>query len=102
MSEKTENAIIDSIYFGIEGHGIPTIMVGLDFGGTHQGFGGYDMRFKDMAAKWFQGLCRVTCCDDLSKAKGSIVRVKRGDGNRITAIGHPVRDVWFTTEELPV
>ncbi len=35
------NARIDSTMLGIEGHGIMTCMIGLDYGGSHQGFGGY-------------------------------------------------------------
>lgn len=97
----TENATIHSVFIGLEGHGIPTIMVDLDFDCLRQGFGGYDLRYKDMAAKFVQGLCRVTECDDITKMGGRVVRVKRGDGRSITAIGHPVKNVWFDKSELP-
>lgn len=94
-----ENAIVGSIFVGLEGHGIPTIMVDLDFG-SHQGFGGYDLRYKDTAATFIKGLCRVTECDDLSEMNGKVVRIERG-GGMIQRIGHPVRDIWFGREDMP-
>lgn len=41
MSDQRQLGKIDDVNLTIEDHGILTLQVGFDFGGTHQGFGGY-------------------------------------------------------------
>ena len=89
MSEtilRTENgydAIIGRVEyfnFGIKDHGILTFMVGLDFKGTGQGFGGYSLDSYDKKTEKRIGTVFGTECvlrllrcfgvDDVSKIKG--------------------------------
>jgi len=41
MSDERELGKIDDVNLTIEDHGILTLQIGFDFGGTNQGFGGY-------------------------------------------------------------
>ena len=41
--EEIKNAIITGTYLGIEDHGILTFWLYLDYGGSGQGFGGYQL-----------------------------------------------------------
>lgn len=41
MSDQRQLGKIDDVNLTIEDHGILTLQIGFDFGGTHQGFGGY-------------------------------------------------------------
>ena len=43
MSDERQLGKIDDVELSIEDHGILTLHVGFDFGGMHQGFGGYCM-----------------------------------------------------------
>lgn len=43
MMVETKNAKITGTMLGIEDHGILTAMLYLDYGGTAQGFGGYQL-----------------------------------------------------------
>lgn len=44
MTIEEEIGKIRSTHLGPEDHGIPTFMLDFDFGGSGQGFGGYDLR----------------------------------------------------------
>jgi len=41
MSDERQLGKIDDVNLTIEDHGILTLQIGFDFGGMHQGFGGY-------------------------------------------------------------
>jgi hypothetical protein len=111
MSEDTKNAKLVDTMLGYEDHGILTFYITVDFGGSGQAFGGYAL---DAPPRDRTGTLRVAtkgagiiiasllhtldvpCWE---KLKGQIVRV-RGDYNRITAIGHALRDRWCVPAEL--
>lgn len=95
-----ENAIISSVFVGLEGHGIPTFSIGLRFESSAQSFGGYDLRYKDTAARFVEGMCRVTKCSNIYDTIGKVVRVD-STHHKIHRIGHPLRDVWFGTADMP-
>jgi len=44
-------AKVKSVFFGLEDHRILTFSIGLDYGGTHQGFGGYALDTYDKEKK---------------------------------------------------
>lgn len=110
------NARIDSTMLGVEGHGILSCMIGLDYGGTHQGFGGYGMDepLKDDTGKFIRRQGTAFGCEFIRRVlevvgverwedlKGQHVRVKRGDGwnGEILAIGHIIKDEWFDPKAL--
>lgn len=102
MPEPTErNARITSSDIFIEDHGILTAFLYLDFGGTSQGFGGYNLESKgaNYCAAFIRGVLDVIGEYHWSKLAGKVIRVRGGGGpglaTTIEAIGHPIEDRWF-------
>lgn len=109
------NARIDSTMLGVEDHGIMTAMIGLDYGGSHQSFGGYGMdepikengEFKGRrgtayGCEFIRRVLEVVGVERWEDLKGRHVRVKRpkGLGGTIIAIGNIIKDQWFDPKEL--
>ena len=107
MNVETMNAIITSATITCGDRGFLDCWIGLDYGGTGQGFGGYVLylprSFKNHEVNSPAGhfifrvmeVAGVTQWDDL---KGKTVRV-RASHNGVKAIGHIVKDDWFTPAE---
>jgi hypothetical protein len=95
---KVENAQVDSLHIGTEGHGIPSFMVMLRFQNYHQGYGGYDLRYQDYALRLITGLCRVFQTDNITNIVGKYCRAEI-DGGKIIRIGNIFEDVWFDITE---
>lgn len=108
MSEKEiVNAKISRAFLGYEDHGILTIFLTLDYGGSGQAFGGYALDKYDGVEKkrvahagcgaFVAGVLRVTECDSWEKIVGKLVRVERESSynGRVLGIGHPLKDEWF-------
>ena len=97
MKENAINAKITGTTLGKEDHGIPSFMIHLDFGGSGQGFGGYDLRHSGHQTLIFEIMdaVGVSKWEDLP---GSYCRVIRRDG-LIKAIGHIVEDTWVDMDE---
>lgn len=93
MATTTKNARITKVFVGFDDHGIPTCMLSLDYGGTGQGFGGYDLRFVGHQMFLFE-LMKTLEVNDLSQLKNLVVRVILIAGS-INAIGHILKDQWF-------
>lgn len=101
---ETKNAIIKSATITCGDRGFLDCWLDLDYGGTGQGFGGYvlylpkSFAHHEVNSPAGHFLFRVmevpgeTRWDDL---KGKTVRVK-ADHSRVEAIGHIVKDDWFT------
>lgn len=101
MSE-TRNAVIRSVYLGFEDHGLLTLMLDLDYGGTGQGFGNYNLGAEDAGnycARWIKGLLKTFEIDELYKLKGKNCRAVATDGG-VLKIGHIVKDQWFDPEQI--
>lgn len=107
-----QNAIIESASITSEDHGLLSAWVHLDYGGSHQGFGGYTLylpnNFKHhakdagYAGHFIFRTMQVAGVGKWENLKGKTVRVKltqEGLGGRIIAIGHIVNDDWFCPEE---
>ena len=93
---EVQNAIIKFVHIGNEGHGIPTCNVLLDFDGSSQSFGGYDLRHPANRLFIFKLLDTLEI-PDISKLPGTPVRVK-GSRAKIDELGHIVKDKWFNPE----
>lgn len=110
------NAKIDSTMLGMEDHGIMSCMIGLDYGGSHQGFGGYvfdeplknsqgdnqSRRGTAYGCEFVRRVLEVVGVETWEKLKGQHVRVKREDGwgGSIIAIGNILKDDWFDPKDL--
>lgn len=90
---EIKNTIIKSVFVGREDYGIPTCNVMLDYGGSGQSFGGYDLRYVGHQMFLFE-MMDVIGAADLSRLPGQSVRVK-ADHSKVHAIGHFIDDEWF-------
>ena len=105
MSEIREvNARIESTNLGVEDHGILTVFIYLDYGGTSQGFGGhflddYDEKTNKRTASKACGLfvkkvLEVVGVENWEDLPGKFVRVKC-EHSKIHEIGNIIEDKWF-------
>lgn len=92
-----QNAIIKSTRLGSDGHGILTIFINLDYGGSGQSFGGHDLRPEGKLLEWVNGVLRAVGVRTWEDLVGTHCRVRR-DSPRgpVIAIGHIIEDKWFT------
>ena len=102
------NARIERTSLGIEDHGILTAVLGLDYGGVGQGFGGYsldnwsneDGRRVGTAygMEFVSRILKTVGVEKWEDLKGKHIRVDQ-EHNKIWGIGHIVNDVWFYPEK---
>jgi len=107
MNSEIKNAIITSATITTEDHGCLSAFLGLDYGGSGQGFGGYALYLPktykhhtvDSGGGHFiyrtMEVAGVTKWGDL---KGKCIRV-RGSDSHVDAIGHIINDDWFCPSE---
>jgi hypothetical protein len=123
--QQLELAKVESVDLFIEDHGILTLFVNLDYGGTHQGFGGYSLDGYDETLKRRVGtaggtdfILRILNMFKVSKLediKGrSVYAIKQGEKYSSTVIGLKTPDFdggeeflisdwrrqWFPLEEI--
>jgi hypothetical protein len=104
MTIEIKNAIIQSAEIRNDDHGLLTAWLSLDYGGAGQGFGGYvlylpksfthhqpDTRY---AGHFIWRVMEVADVSVWSALAGKTIRVK-ADANKVHAIGHIVKDIWF-------
>lgn len=111
METEIKNAKIESTMLGNEDHGIMSFYLYLDYGGAGQGFGGYclDNPIKDKDGNFIK---RQGCAAGMDlimkilqtlevgsweKLPGTVLRVE-GSWNKITKIGHFMKDKWLDVE----
>lgn len=108
----TQNAVIERTLLGYEDHGLLTIFLFFNYGGSGQGYGGYVLDGKPMEPHGprvptelpgiaIAGILRALEVDRWEKLVGQHVRVQREDGfnGRVTHVGHFLKDQWFSFEE---
>lgn len=110
---KIQNALIESVFIGSEGHGIMTASIGLKIEGGGVSFGGYALDTWDKNASrrvptvamgiFVHGVLDAVGCEEWGNLVGMPCRVEfSGDGrlgDRAIAIGHFYADKWFRPEE---
>lgn len=106
MEEK--NAIIKSTSISIADHGLLSAWLNLDYGDSAQGFGGYALYFPGDHEDWAKqqngaGLflwrsMEIAGVTDWKNLVGKTIRVRLED-EKITAIGHIIKDDWFNPAE---
>ena len=89
-----------STHLGLEDHGIFTFNLDLDFGGYHQGVGGYALEEGPQHNGWvgttplLRRILEIAEVDRWEKLPGKIIRVRRRD-TFVLAIGHFMKDDWL-------
>lgn len=93
---ETRNAIITSVTLGLEDHGILTAYLHLDYGGTAQGFGGYNLQATgaNYCAHFVRRCLETVGVNEWNDLAGKTIRVK-AEHIKVHAIGHIVKDKWF-------
>ena len=103
----TKNAIIESASLATGDRGFLDAWIGLDYGGSGQGFGGYCLylpktfshhKLESVAGHFIFRVMEVAGVGRWEDLKGKPVRVK-SDFTKVHAIGHIVRDDWFNPSE---
>ena len=100
---ETRNAVIEYAKISNDDHGCLTVWIGLDYGGFHQGFGGYALylpkdfanhKLHSVAGHFIYRVLEIADVGEWSKLVGKTVRAKC-DYVGVSAIGHIVKDDWF-------
>lgn len=104
MNEK--NAVITSVSLSRADHGVLSMWLMLDYGGTAQGFGGYNLYLPksfthcnnqwNYAGHFIYRCLEIAGVDRLQQLKGKTIRVRLDSPyGSIISIGHIVKDDWF-------
>lgn len=101
---EVRNAVIEAATITNEDHGLLSIWLSLDYGGSGQGFGGYALYlpedFKHHAAQpnfaghFIWRVMQIAGVGKWDQLKGKTIRVKC-EHSKVHAIGHIVKDDWF-------
>jgi hypothetical protein len=97
---KIENAKITGTMLGIEGHGIMSSFIYLEFDGGGVGFGGYRLGGESGIA-YIEEILNVVGVETWEQLKGKHVRVdSEGIGGKALGIGNIIKDKWLYHEEF--
>jgi hypothetical protein len=107
---EIQNAIIKSVSLSMEDHGVLSAWLQLEYDGSGQGFGGYTLHIPEGFAKGkkdspYAGHFITRCIQIGGVGKWEdlpwkTIRVKKDKPfGKILAIGHIVKDDWFSPKE---
>lgn len=94
MAKEILNAKIEGYFLGKEDHGIFTGFIYLDYGGSKQGYGGYDLRRNNALYDWMMHVMEAAGVDDMTKLVGKHIRVE-SEGHKIHRIGPILGNEWL-------
>lgn len=99
-----KNAIVQSVWLGVEDHGHLSAFVYLDMDDGTQGFGGLSLGAPDAnyCAKFIRGVLNVLDVVDWAKCQGRPCRAIRDERGTIVKLGHFVKDRWLDLITLEV
>lgn len=101
---EIKNAVIEKTTIDIGDRGFLQVWLHLDYGGSGQGFGGYVLylpksfghhKLESVAGHYIFRCMEIAGVSEWSQMAGKTIRV-RGDRGGIEAIGHIVKDDWFS------
>lgn len=104
---EIRNAIINNATLEIDDHGVLTVWLYLNYGGSGQGFGGYALYLPDgfkhhniwgVAGHFIYRILQIADVKNWDQLQGKTIRVKQDDRS-VYAIGHIVKDDWFCPKE---
>lgn len=103
------NAKIESTFLGLEGHGIFSFSIGLDYGDLNQSAGGFALDFWDkdlkrhVGAEWnipfLRRILRICGVERWEDLPGQMIRVK-ATHTGVQAIGHIIKEDWLEFGEF--
>lgn len=104
-----KNAIITDATITSDDHGLLSAWLMLDYGGSGQGFGGYclylpkdfehhNLKGPNYAGHFIWRCMEIAGVTEWQKVVGKTIRV-RGDRAGIDAIGHIVKNDWFSPRD---
>lgn len=97
---EIKNAVITSTEIEIEDHGILTLWLNLDYGGSVQGFGGYSLDNHAFCAVFIRRCLEVVGVHKWSEMRGKTIRVALDKPyGLIQGIGNIIKDEWFYPRE---
>ena len=95
-----QNAVIEDVFLGFEDHGIFTMDMRLDYGGSVQCFGGYCLG-GSTGIEFIKEVLNVVGVQSIKELNGKSVRVKKEDEfGKIISLGHFLKDNWLDPKEL--
>ena len=106
---EVRNAIIEGTSLSIDDHGCLSSWLHLTYGGSGQGFGGWSLGplpeslcwpgNGNYAGVWIVKILQIAGVTEWSKLPGRPIRV-RSQLNGVEAIGHILKNEWFSPREL--
>lgn len=98
------NARIESTMLGFEDHGILTLCLTLDYGGSGQGFGlvmlgGVQPDEVPYASHLIHRILRVVGAEKWEDLKGKHIRADQ-DNSKVYRIGNIIKDEWCDPQEI--
>ncbi len=108
MSDEVfiQNAVIDSASITCGDRGFLDAWIHLDYGGSGQGFGGYVLylpksfshhALESVAGHHIFRIMEIAGVTEWEKLKGKTIRVrKQEEWGTIDAIGHIIKDDWYS------
>lgn len=105
---EIRNAVIESARITNDDHGLLSAWLSLDYGGSGQGFGGYCLYLpkdfthsnsqKNYAGHFIWRVMEIAGVSEWSKLAGKTIRA-RCEHSKVHAIGHIVKNDWFTPSD---
>ena len=100
---EIKNAVIEKARITSDDHGLLTVWLTLNYGGSGQGFGGYSLylpksfthhKMEGVAGHFIWRCMEIAGVTEWDAMTGKTIRVRAGF-SQVEAIGHIVKDDWF-------